>query len=70
MCGAQTLLLLRGPECSNISAQASQPFFDEGEKPEVTWSHVGIVWEMGEDLDVLLLYEGHSDLGFVGFAKL
>ena len=25
---------------------------------------------MGQNLDVLLLKEGHSDLGFVGFAQL
>ena len=25
---------------------------------------------MGQNLDVLFLYEGHSDLGFVGFAQL
>ena len=25
---------------------------------------------MGQNLDVLLLREGHSDLGFVGFAQL
>ena len=25
---------------------------------------------MGRNLDVLLLYKGHSDLGFVGFAQL
>ena len=25
---------------------------------------------MGQNLDVLLLYKGHSDLGLVGFAQL
>ena len=32
MCGALNLLLLRGPEYGNISAQASQLFFEEGEQ--------------------------------------
>ena len=50
--------------------QPSQLFFDEGEEPKVIWSQVVVVWGMGHNLDVLLLWEGHSDLGFAGFAQL
>ena len=42
----------------------------EGGNPKVTWNQVGIVGGMGQNLDLLLSYEGHGDLGFVGFAQL
>ena len=50
-----------------------------GEQLKVIWSQVGTVCVSGgggarggrgQNLDTLLLYEGHSDLGFVGFAQL
>ena len=39
------------------------------EQPKVTWSQVGTVQEMDQTLEVLLLQEGHSDHGLVGFAQ-
>ena len=41
-------------------------FFDEGEQPKVTLSQVGTVGGMGQNLDVLRLWENHNDLGFMG----
>ena len=40
------------------------------EQPKATWSYVRITGGMGQNMDVLLLYEGHSDLGFVAFTKV
>ena len=68
MHGALNLLLLRIYEHGKIST--SQLLFDEGEQSKVTWIQVVTEVGMGQKLDVLLLYEGHSDLGLVGFAQL
>ena len=48
----------------------SQLFFEEGEQSKVIWSQAGTVEGMGQNLDVFLLREGHSDHGFVGFVQL
>ena len=48
----------------------SQLFFNEGEHPKITLSQVVTVTGMSQNLDVWLLKEGHSDLGFVGSAQL
>ena len=55
MHGAQNLLPLRGPEVSAGKFPLSQLVFDVGKQRKVTWSQVGIVGEMGQNLDVLLL---------------
>ena len=49
---------------------SSQLFFDEEDQPKVTESQIGTVGGMGQELDALLRYEGHSDLDFVGIAQL
>ena len=79
MHGALNLLLLRGLEVNAGTFPPSQLFFDE-EQPKVTCSRVRTVWRMGQNPDVvdvvvdvdvvvvLLLWAGHIDLGFVGFA--
>ena len=41
-----------------------------GNNNKITWSQVGTVQKMGQNLDVLPLQEGHSDLVFVGFVQL
>ena len=65
-------LHLFGPEVNvgNFPPSPSQVFSDEEEQRKVTWSQVGTIGGLGQNLDVLLLQEGHSDLGFVGFAQL
>ena len=68
------LLLLQGPQSRKFPP--SQLFFFflgggvEGEQPKVTRSQVVTLGRLGQNLDVFLLYEGHSDLGFVGLGLL
>ena len=49
----------------------SQLFFDEGKQMKVTWTQAetGQKGGMGQNLDIWLLYEGHSDLSFMHFAQ-
>ena len=48
--------------------QTLQPanfYTDCGKQPIVTWGQVSFVNDLGQNLNALLLLEGHSDLGFV-----
>ena len=50
--GTLNLLPLRGSEVNAEKFPPSQLYFGEGEQPRVTWSQVGTVGEMGQNLDV------------------
>ena len=72
MHGALNLLFFRDRSVNAGEFPPNQIFFDGGWGGGNQKSHgakSGTVGWMGQTLDVLLLYEGHSDPGFVGFAK-
>ena len=74
----QSVLLVGWSQCSELvlycfcrvfiagTQLSSQPVFDDGGQPKVTRSLVGTVGGMEQNPDVLLMQQGHSDLGFVG----
>ena len=68
MRGVLNLLLLQGP--GKFPPRPANFSLMREEQPKATWSYIRITGGMGQNLDVLLLYEGHSDLRFVAFTEV